>query len=83
MGLAGPRRHIKVLEIDVDGTRIRGVFECVNDSVLVTTRVAQKSAPLKGRNPEMVARDLLHEMAGKTAPAETGAKHAELGADRR
>lgn len=83
MGLAGPRRPIKVVEIDVDGTRIRGVFECVNDSVLVTTREAQKSAPLKGRNPEMVARDLLHEMTANAAPAAHDATHVNLCTDRR
>lgn len=62
MGLAGPRRPIKVVEVEVDGKIVRGVLERVNDTVLVTTRDAQRSAPLNGREAESVARDLLHEM---------------------
>lgn len=60
MGLAGPRRPIKVVEVEVDGKLVRGVLERVNDTVLVTTRDSQRSAPLNGREPEAVARDLLH-----------------------
>ncbi|MBX9741488.1 MAG: hypothetical protein K2X62_15540 [Beijerinckiaceae bacterium] len=59
MGLAGPRRPIQVVEVNVDGKLVRGVLERVNDTILVTTREAQLSAPLNGRDPEAVARDLL------------------------
>ena len=62
MGLAGPRRPIKVVEVEVDGKLVRGVLERVNDTVLVTTRDHQRSAPLNGRDAETVARDLLQEM---------------------
>ena len=67
MGLAGPRRPIRVIEIEVDGHKIRGVLERVNDMVLVTSRQAQRSAPLNGRDPEAVARDLLQDMASSQA----------------
>jgi hypothetical protein len=63
MGLAGPRRPIKVVEVEVEGKLVRGVLERVNDTVLVTTRDSQRSAPLNGRDAEAVARDLLHEMS--------------------
>lgn len=63
MGLAGPRRPIKVVEVDVDGKLVRGVIERVNDTILVTTRDHQRSALLNGREVEIVARDLLHEMS--------------------
>ena len=69
MGLAGPRRPIRVIEIEVDGHKVRGVLERVNDTVLVTTREAQRSVPLNGRDPEAVARDLLHSMANDPALA--------------
>ena len=62
MGLAGPRRPIKVVEVEVDGKLVRAVLERVNDTVLVTTRNHQRSAPLNGRETDAVARDLLHEM---------------------
>lgn len=62
MGLAGPRRPIKVVEVEVDGKMVRGVVERVNSTVLVTTRDSQRSAPLNGREAEAVARDLLHDM---------------------
>ncbi len=62
MGLAGPRRPIKVVEVEVDGHIIRGVVERINDVVLVTTRESQQSAPLNGRTPEAVASDLLHQL---------------------
>jgi hypothetical protein len=62
MGLAGPRRPIKVVEMEVDGKIVRGVVERVNGTVLVTTRDSQRSAPLNGREAEAVARDLLHDM---------------------
>ena len=69
MGLAGPRRPIKVVEVEVDGKLVRGVLERVNDTVLVTTRDHQRSAPLNGRDAEAVARDLLHEMTTSAALA--------------
>ena len=62
MGLAGPRRPITLVQVEVDGRWIRGVLERVNDTVLVTTRNAQRSAPLNGRTPEAVARDILVDM---------------------
>ncbi len=68
MGLAGPRRPIHVIEIDVGGQKIRGVMERVNDTVLVTTREAQRSAPLNGRDPEAVARDLLSATTSPSPP---------------
>lgn len=70
MGLAGPRRPIKVVEVEVDGKIVRGVLERINDSVLVTTRDSQRSAHLNGRDPETVARDLLHDMAANASLAE-------------
>jgi hypothetical protein len=70
MGLAGPRRPINVVEVMVEGTIVRGVVERVNDTVLVTTRESQRSAPLNGRAPEAVARDLIHAWyAGDSADA--------------
>ena len=81
MGLAGPRRPIKVVEVEVDGKLVRGVLERVNDTVLVTTRDHQRSAPLNGRDAESVARDLLQEMttsasvASKTPGGEIIAHH--------
>lgn len=78
MGLAGPRRPIKVVEVEVDGKLVRGVVERVNETVLVTTRESQRSAPLNGRDPEAVARDLLHEMtttASVAKPASDAAIH--------
>ena len=77
MGLAGPRRPIRVVEVEVDGRLVRGVLERVNDTVLVTTRESQRSAPLNGRDPEMVARDLLHEMTTTASVA----KPSPLGDD--
>lgn len=59
MGLAGPRRPIQMVEVTISGKLVRGVLERVNDTVLVTTRESQRSAPLNGRDPEVVARDLL------------------------
>lgn len=64
MGLAGPRRPFNVVEVMVEGTIVRGVVERVNDTVLVTTRESQRSAPLNGRAPEAVARDLIHAWYG-------------------
>jgi hypothetical protein len=52
-----------VVEVEVDGKLVRGVLERVNDTVLVTTRESQRSAPLNGRDAEAVARDLLNEMS--------------------
>jgi hypothetical protein len=71
MGLAGPRRPIKVVEVEVDGKLVRGVLERVNDTVLVTTRDHQRSAPLNGRDAETVARDLLSEMTASANVANT------------
>jgi hypothetical protein len=71
MGLAGPRRPIKVVEVEVDGKLVRGVLERVNDTVLVTTRDHQRSAPLNGRDAETVARDLLSEMTTSASVANT------------
>lgn len=66
MGLAGPRRPIKMVELTISGKLVRGVVERVNDTILVTTRENQRSAPLNGRDPETVARDLLISLhAGK------------------
>jgi hypothetical protein len=76
MGLAGPRRPIKVVEVEVDGQIVRGVLESVNGTVLVTTRDAQRSAPLNGRDAEAVARDLLHEMTTTANMAKTA--HGDL-----
>ena len=69
MGLAGPRRPIKVVEVEVDGKLVRGVLERVNDTVLVTTRDHQRSAPLNGRDAEAVARDILYEMTTSASVA--------------
>jgi hypothetical protein len=69
MGLAGPRRPIKVVEVEVDGKLVRGVLERVNDTVLVTTRDHQRSAPLNGRDAEAVARDVLYEMTTSASVA--------------
>ena len=69
MGLAGPRRPIKVVEVEVDGKLVRGVLERVNDTVLVTTRDHQRSAPWNGRDAEAVARDVLYEMTTSASVA--------------
>lgn len=75
MGLAGPRRPIRVIEIEVDGHKIRGVIERVNDTVLITTREAQRSVPLNGRDPESVARDLLQAMVSEPSASPAPPPH--------
>lgn len=69
MGLAGPRRPIQVIEVTIEGKIVRGVYERVNDTVLVTTRDSQRSAPLNGRSPDDVARDLLRSWYGQQQQA--------------
>jgi hypothetical protein len=63
-----------MVEVTISGKLVRGVVERVNDTILVTTRENQRSAPLNGRDPETVARDLLislyagnEERTGQTA----------------
>jgi hypothetical protein len=71
MGLAGPRRLLNWVEADLDGQKFRGVYELASNTVILTTRTGQKTAFLDGREPNIVARDLLLEHCAKQrAPAE-------------
>jgi hypothetical protein len=69
MGLAGPRRLLNWVEADLDGEKLRGVYELAGNTVILTTRTGQKCAFLDGREPNTVAHDLLLDHCAKRAPA--------------
>jgi hypothetical protein len=65
MGDAGPRHKYHHIEVTIDGATIRGAYERIGDSILVTTIDTQKSVPLDGRSEEEVAQRTLAELLGK------------------
>jgi hypothetical protein len=75
----GPKRRVHHVEMTINRKTIRGAYERIGDSILVTTIGAQKFVAFDGGSEEDIAHKTLGElfMAPVNAPAQSGPRSRE------